>query len=94
MQIENLLKENPTINLTVKAEELMEFGRSIADRALHAFLQKHDEKVYSRNEVIQKFGICEATLWRWEKLGFIKSKKIGNRKFFPESEVDKLYSTK
>lgn len=94
MTIENLINENPGINITVKAGELLEFGQIIADRAVKTFLKKHDEKVYSRNEVIEKFKICSATLWRWDKLNLIESKKIGNRVFYPESEIKRLTSLK
>lgn len=94
MYLEQIIKENPGINITVKAGELLEFGQNIADRAVKTFLQKHDEKVYTRNEVIEKFKICSATLWRWEKLNLIESKKIGNRVFYPESEIKRLTSQK
>ena len=94
MTIENLIKENHGINLTINAGELMEFGQQIADRAIKTFFEKKDEKVYSRRDVIQKFGICEATLWRWEKLNLIECKKIGNRNFYPESEIKRLTSLK
>jgi predicted DNA-binding transcriptional regulator AlpA len=92
--IENLIKENPGINLTVNAGQLMEFGESIADRAVKTFLQKNDEKVYSRKEVAEKFGICETSLWRYTKMGLIESKKIGARVFYPESEIKRMMSHK
>ena len=94
MSLQELIKNNPDISLTVKAFELAEFGQNIADRAIKTFLQKHDEKVYTRNEVIEKFKICSATLWRWEKMNLIESKKIGNRVFYPESEIKRLTSQK
>jgi hypothetical protein len=90
MYLGQIIKESPGINLTVKAGELLEFGQSIADRAVKTFLEKKDEKVYSRQQVIEKFGICSASLWRWQKLGLIESKKIGNRVFFFESEIKRL----
>jgi hypothetical protein len=92
--LEQIIKANPGINLTVKAGELLEFGNSIADRTVKTFLQKHDEKVYTRNEVIEKFKICSATLWRWDKMNLIESKKIGNRVFYPESEIKRLTNMK
>lgn len=94
MYLEQIIKENPGINITVKAGELLEFGQSIADMTLKSFLQKHEEKVYSRKDVVQKFGICEATLWRWEKMNLIESNKIGNRVFYPESEIKRLITKK
>ena len=81
--LRKLLNDNPEIkfNLNLDTGLLLEFGQHIADRAVKTFLQKHDEKVYSRNEVIEKFGICSTTLWRWDKMSLIESKKIGNRVF-------------
>jgi len=90
MIIENLIKENPFINLTVNAKDLMNFGEKIADRTAKTILENKEEKIFSRNQVIEKFGICSATLWRWEKMNLIESKKIGNRKFYPESEIKRL----
>lgn len=94
MIIENLIKENPGINLTINAGELMEFGIFCSDRSVKTYIEKKDEKVYSRKEVVQKFGICEATLWRWSKMGLIESKKIGNRVFYPESSIKNLLNQK
>jgi hypothetical protein len=94
MYLEQIIKESPGINITVKAGELMEFGQSIADRAVKTFIEKKDEKVYTRNEIIGKFQICSATLWRWEKMNLIECKKIGNRSYYPESEIKRLISQK
>jgi predicted DNA-binding transcriptional regulator AlpA len=94
MNLQELIKNNPDLNLTVNAGELMEFGQNIASRAVKTYIERKDEKVYSRKEVIEKFGICEATLWRWSKLGLIESKKIGNRVFYPESEIKRLTNQK
>ncbi|MGE0018021.1 MAG: helix-turn-helix transcriptional regulator [Draconibacterium sp.] len=94
MSLQELILNNPGINITVKAGELMEFGQNIADRAVKTVLQKHDEKVYTRNEVIEKFKICSATIWRWQKMNLIESKKIGNRVYFSESEIKRLTSQK
>jgi predicted DNA-binding transcriptional regulator AlpA len=92
--IDKLLKANPNIDITLRATELLAFGESIADRTVKKYIERKDEKVYSRQQVIEKFGICEATLWRWSKLGLIESKKIGNRVFYPESEIKRLTNQK
>lgn len=92
MTLKELIQENPSINLTVNAGDLMEFGQNIANEAAKTILNKHDEKLYTRNEVIEKFQVCSATLWRWDKLGLINGKKIGNRRYYPESEIKRLTS--
>jgi ribosomal protein S17E len=94
MKIENLIKENPGINLTVEARDLLEFGHTIATQTAKEILEKYSEKLNTRNETIERFKISSTTLWRWDKLGLIQSKKIGNRIFYPESSIKKLISQK
>lgn len=94
MTLQQILKENPDINITINARELLEFGQLIADNTVSTYIQKHDEKVFSRDEVMRKFKICSATLWRWDKNNLIKGTKIGNRLFYPESEVKRLLNQK
>ena len=94
MNINKIIEENPNINLTVNVCDLLKFGQTIADQTAQTILNNHDEKVFTRNEVIEKFNVCSATLWRWDKLGLIQGKKIGNRKYYPESEIKRLLSQK
>lgn len=94
MILENLIKENPTLNLTVKANELMAFGESIADKTANVILANKEDKIFSRKQVIEKFGICSTTLWRWEKYNLIEKVKVGNRIFFTESEIKRVLTSK
>lgn len=94
MKIEDIIKDFPNINITVNAGDLLEFAKSIATRTANEFLEKQKEKVYSRTEVIEIFKICSATLWRWSKFGLIQSKKIGNRRYYAESELKRLMGSK
>ena len=94
MNLDDIIKENPNINLTVIASDLLKFGQNIATQTAQTVLNNHEEKVFTRNEVKEKFNVCDATLWRWDKLGLIMGKKIGNRKYYPESEIKRLLSLK
>lgn len=46
-----------------------------------------------QNEIINKkaalkvLGVCQATLWRWEKEGRIKGYGIGAKRFYKRSEL-------
>lgn len=96
MDLKNLFEKVSDIDITVNASlnDLLEFGQNIATLTAKEVLEKHQEKIYSRGEVIQIFGVCSATLWRWDKLGLIQGRKIGNRRFYPESEIKRLTSRK
>lgn len=91
-KIIGLIKEHPGLNLTINAGDLKSFGEEIANNAVKTFIERKDERIFNRNEVIERFKICSATLWRWEKYGLIESRKIGNRSFYPESEIKRLLS--
>jgi len=94
MDLKEIIKENPGINLTINAGDLMKFGQSIGTNAALTILNNHEEKIYTRYEVIKKFHVCSATLWRWDKNGLINGKKIGNRRYYPESEIKRLIGQK
>ncbi len=92
MDISKLLDQNPNqkINITVSLNDLHEFGESIAKTVI----AKKEEKLYTRDEVIELFGVTRATLWRWTKHKIIKNKKVGRRVYYPESEIKRLTTLK
>ena len=90
MDIKKIIEENPTLSITLKGNDLIDFAESIAKNAAKQALSKHSEKLYTRAEIIEKFKISSPTLWRWEKAGLIESRKIGNKKFYPESMIKEL----
>ncbi len=92
MNLNDLIKENPSINLTVSVKDLLEFGQTIANQTAREVLNKQEEKVLSRVDVLKKLKICSTTLWRWEKIGLIKGKMIGGRKYYNESEIKRMLS--
>ncbi|TDO05439.1 helix-turn-helix transcriptional regulator [Sunxiuqinia elliptica] len=94
MKKKYFFSENSNISITVKFSELMEWGQYVATTTASIILKNKKDKVYQRQEVIDKFNICSATLWRWEKMGLIKGKRIGNRVFFAEGEVSRLLEQK
>ena len=47
------------------------------------------ERMLSKSEVKELFGVCDATLWHWDKKGILKPVKTGNKILYPEYEVRK-----
>lgn len=92
MDIAKLIQENPTINITVNASDLMEFSQSLARQTAQETLKNKKEKLLTRKEVIEKFQIAEATIWRWTKHKIIEAKKVGGRVYYPESEIQRVLS--
>ena len=47
------------------------------------------ERMLSKAEVKELFGVCDATLWHWDRKGILKPVKTGNKVLYPEYEVRK-----
>jgi len=90
MDINELIQNNPSINLTVTGEDLREYGEGIAKQAAQAVLQGNEDIPRTAKYVEEKFGVCPATRWRWDKLGILKPKRIGGRIFYSDSDIQEL----
>lgn len=48
------------------------------------------EKYLTAQETADKLGVDVSTLWRWDKSGYLKKFKVGNKNRYRESDVLKL----
>ena len=82
------------ISININVSDLLLFGERIAEMTANSILERHEEKMYTREEVAEKFKVSDTTLWRWQNQGTITRKKIGNRVYYPEAEVKRLCQLK
>jgi hypothetical protein len=82
------------VNVTLTSEQLKEFAEMVATATVNQVLDQREEKIYTREEIFKMFPICSTTLNKWQKNGTIRYRKIGNRVFYPESEIKRLSSLK
>lgn len=74
----DLLKFSQDLMLRAKSEESIKAAAAKAERHL------------TKEEVMNMLGVCDTTLWSWNKKGYLKSIKIGNKVRYSSSEVAKL----
>ena len=48
------------------------------------------EKQYTREEFAERKGVTTATLWRWEKQGLLKGRRVGQRVYYRDSDLKEL----
>lgn len=82
--------DSSRFNYTISWEELKNLVLLIVEETGNQNFKKVEEKLYTREEVLSKFQICPATLCTWQKNGIIIPKKLGNRVYYPESEINRL----
>ncbi len=81
------------IKVEMNAADLKAFSDELIQRAkdeLGTMVEAaRKERMLSKSEVKDLFGVCDATLWHWDKKGILKPVKTGNKILYPEYEVRK-----
>lgn len=94
MDLQKLAQDYPELSITIKAVDLNQAIETAAHKAAAAALQSHIDKKKTAQEVMEEFKVCRTTIWQWEKAGWLKGVTIGGRKYYLQSELDKLTSKK
>jgi hypothetical protein len=90
----DLVKQFPDLNLTVKAVDLIEMidycvGRTRTE--LEQVLTDSSSETYpSRQEVADILDVDLSTLHRWNKMGYLKSIRVGGKCKYRMSDVKKI----
>lgn len=86
-------------------ELIAELFRNLIEEAINKHFKKKEdpkileekraEKLISRKEAAENFGVTIATINKWKNLGILANPiKIGGRVYFLRSDIDKLTSRK
>lgn len=90
----NILSEGKAhVRVGMDAADLKAFSDELIRRAkdeLGSMVEAaRKERMLSKAEVKELFGVCDATLWHWDRKGILKPVKTGNKVLYPEYEVRK-----
>lgn len=90
----NILNDGKAhVKVEMNAADLKAFSDELIRRAkdeLGTMVEAaRKERMLSKSEVKELFGVCDATLWHWDKKGTLNPVKTGNKILYPEYEVRK-----
>jgi hypothetical protein len=94
----NILKENPELAKSVKLEitgaDLLAFGESIHKQATDEGKKNTipDEVYLTPAQFAETVQVSLVTLWSWDKKGITKPLRIGNKKLYRRSDLEKILS--
>lgn len=81
-------------NITMKYSDLVSLGDHLVERILKEVVpvaaEKETEKLLTKPEVMEKFGVCHTTLWNWARTGVLIPVKVGRKIHYRLSDVKKL----
>ncbi len=86
--------KDATIKLEMSDEDLLDFSNDLINRAKHELsfeiAEARKERYLTKEEVRQICGVCDTTLWHWNKKGYLKTVKIGNKVRYRMSDIRKI----
>ncbi len=86
--------ERASIRLEVTGEDLLNFSNDLINRAKNELsteiAEARKEKYLTKQEVKEICGVCDATLWHWNKKNYLKTIKIGNKVRYRMSDIRKI----
>lgn len=81
------------VRVEMDAEDIMAFSHTLIQRAKDELgsmvAEAQKERMLTKAEVKNIFGVCDTTLWNWQNKGILKPVKTGNKVLYHESEVRK-----
>lgn len=94
----SFLRENPELAKNLKLEitgaDLMAFGESMHKKAIEEREKPPDTEEYlTPAKYAEILNISLVTLWNWDKKGITRPLRIGNKKLYRRSDLEKILST-
>jgi len=85
---------NANVKLEVSGEDLLEFSNELINRAKSELsaevAEDRKERYLTKDEVKQICDVCDATLWHWNRKGYLKAIKVGNKVRYRQSDVRRI----
>lgn len=89
-----LSKECPNVVVQVKLSDLLEANESLIEqskRELEQLITDQNTETYpSREKVMQMLGVSPATLWRWQKIGYLTPLNVGGKRRYKMSDITRI----
>lgn len=89
-----LAKECPDITITIKLSDLVEANTILIQetkRELEQIISDQNTETYpSREKVMEILGVSSATLWRWNKMGYLSPLNVGGKRRYRMSDVKRI----
>lgn len=94
MNVVDLIKSEGGANiaLTINANDLRnvvtDIVRDERERVAKEERERNELACVSRSEASEMLGVSSGTLWRWNKMGYLKTVKVGWKVLYRKCDID------
>ena len=95
----SIINDSPgKIKFEISSEDLILFSKELISQSKSELsmeiAESRKERYLTKEEVKEMCGVCDATLWHWDKKNYLKKLKIGNKVKYRYSDVKNLIEGK
>lgn len=93
MGINEIISSGVEMNVTFKAADLREFAEHLVKQTvkeLTGSVSKADPNYLTVDETAELLHVHRVTLWKWNKIGYLKHVELGSKRLYRKSDVDEL----
>ena len=87
--VEQLVNSSANVQIVVSLDDLRQVFKEMTSEMCQKPKEKGNE-LMTVDEVTQMLHINRVTVWRWERDGYLKPKKIGRKKYYRQSDIERL----
>lgn len=93
--LSKLMACSPHVSVTLTAEDLREFATQVVNETIASMdaTAKEEPIWLSPEQVAHRLGVNKATLWRWNKIGYLSGTKFGAKLRYRQSDVERIESS-
>ena len=92
----DLLNTEADVLFVIKKSDLLEFASLLIEKSKKeledAVTSKVPDTYLTRLQTCEALHVDQATLWRWNRNGYLCQIEVGGKKFYRNSDVQKLLS--
>lgn len=89
-----LRQGNANVRLEVSSADLLAFSNELINRAKNELsaeiAEARKEKYLTKEEIKEICGVCDTTLWHWNRKGYLRTVKIGNKVRYRQSDIRRI----
>ena len=94
LNLNDLVQQAPSINLTVSAADLRDFASQLIEETKeqleNTISDAKAETYVSSEKAMEILDICKTTLWRWKKRNYLIPIRIGGNDRYRMSDIKKI----
>lgn len=90
----SIIQDEKSQHQVRSSEDLLEFSNDLINWAKSELsteiTETRKERYFTRSEVKEICGVCDATLWHWNKKNYLKTIKVGSKVRYRMSDVRRI----